>query len=53
MHITPAGGDGSGGYADDGERQKDVTLLQWMRDHVQRSAKVDAPGCVHAVGKLG
>ena len=27
-------GDGSGGGADDGERQKDVTLLQWMSDHV-------------------
>ena len=28
VHITPAGRDGSGSGADDGERQKDVTLLQ-------------------------
>ena len=34
VHITPAGGYGSGGGADDGERQKDVTLLQWMSDQI-------------------
>ena len=34
VHITPAGGDGSGGGADDGESQKDVTLLQWMSEQI-------------------
>ena len=35
------------------ERDAGLYECQVSMRHLQRSAKVDAPGCVHAAGKLG